>query len=213
MAHEQQAVRTEEADRVLAALGAAGILPVLRTRDASELGDQVRRLHSAGARVVELTTSIPGWEEQLAELGAAMPDLLLGMGTVTGQDTAERALEYGAAFLVSPYPVPGVRRVAERSGALLVEGGFTPGELAAAGASGIAKVVPAHVGGARYLRSLAPVLPGVRLVPSGGIALREVPDWLEAGAFAVSIGSELFSADDLGAHIAEARALRAGGRR
>ena len=202
--------RTRGPDEVLSALGAAGILPVLRTPDASAVRDQVHRLRESGARVVELTTSIPVWDGLLAGLTADLPDMVTGMGTVTESTVADRALDSGASFLVSPYPVPDVRRTAERSAALLVEGGMTPGELAAASASGIAKVFPAHVGGTRYLRSLAPVLPGCRLVPSGGIALSEVPDWLAAGAFAVSVGSELFAADALAGHFAAARERRSG---
>lgn len=202
--------RTRGPDEVLGALGAAGILPVLRTADASAARDQVQQLWESGARVVELTTSIPGWQGLLAGLTADLPDMVFGMGTVTEPAVADLALDSGASFLVSPYPVPDVRRTTERSGALLVEGGMTPGELAAVGASGIAKVFPAHVGGTRYLRSLAPVLPGCRLVPSGGIALSEVPDWFAAGAFAVSVGSELFAADDLAGHFADARERRSG---
>ena len=196
-------------NEVVEALGAAGILPVLRTSDPSRLRDRVHRLRDCGARAVELTTSIPGWDDRLAEFTEAMPDMVWGMGTVTGPGEAERALRHGASFLVSPYPVPEVRRSLAGSGTLLIEGGHTPGELASVAAAGIAKVFPAHVGGTCHLRSLATVLPGCRLIPSGGIGPKEVQDWSAAGAFAVAVGSALFEVDDLAGHFAAAREKRA----
>ncbi len=107
------------------------------------------------------------------------------MGTVTTAAAAELAIELGAAFLVSPYPAPAVADVAEAAGALFMEGGFTPDQIAAACERGVAKLFPAHLGGIQYLRSLLSVLPGTRIVPTGGIGPDDVEAWLEAGAFAV----------------------------
>ncbi len=73
----------------------------------------------------------------------------------------------------------------------MVGGGYTPAELLAAADGGIAKLFPAHAAGPRYLRSVLAVAPGARVIPTGGIALDDVGAWLEAGAYAVGIGSEL----------------------
>ncbi|MFE6840537.1 hypothetical protein ACFVFI_37685, partial [Streptomyces sp. NPDC057705] len=82
--------------------------------------------------------------------------------------------------------------VARRRRAVFIEGGFTPGEIAAAvRAAGAAKVFPAHVGGPGFVRSLRAVLPGAVIIPTGGIRPAEVPDWLAAGATAVGIGNGL----------------------
>ena len=70
-----------------------------------------------------------------------------------------------------------------------IEGGFTPAEVAAAAGRGIAKLFPAHVGGPAYLRSLLAVMPGAKIMPTGGIPLAHVQSWLDAGALAVGIGS------------------------
>jgi 2-dehydro-3-deoxyphosphogluconate aldolase/(4S)-4-hydroxy-2-oxoglutarate aldolase len=104
---------------------------------------------------------------------------------------AEAALDSGANFLVSPWPSEEVRRVARRRGAPFLEGGFTPAEVASAASRGIAKLFPAHVGGPAYLKSLLAVLPGARVMPTGGIKAAEVASWLAAGALAVGMGSEL----------------------
>jgi 2-dehydro-3-deoxyphosphogluconate aldolase/(4S)-4-hydroxy-2-oxoglutarate aldolase len=169
------------------------LLPVLRLADAAAAVARVRSLLAAGCRVVELTTTTPGWPEALAscrELPGTGP-ALIGMGTVTTAAQAVTAVAAGAHFLVSPFPAPGVRPVAERAGIVLVEGGFTPAEIADAATRGPAKVFPAHVGGPAFIRSLRAILPDARLIPTGGITAAGAGDYLDAGALAVGIGSGL----------------------
>ncbi|MFG2663861.1 PfkB family carbohydrate kinase [Streptomyces sp. NPDC048387] len=177
-------------------IAAQRLLPVLRSGDAEEAVRLTVTLLAAGCRAVELTTSTPGWAGAVART-ARLSDVrgrpaVIGVGTVTTAADAEAALDAGAAFLVSPYPAPEVREVAVRRGAAFLEGGCTPGEIAAAvRSSGAAKVFPAHVGGPAFIRSLRAVLPAALLVPTGGITPDDVPAWLAAGATAVGIGSGL----------------------
>ncbi|MEU3727635.1 bifunctional 4-hydroxy-2-oxoglutarate aldolase/2-dehydro-3-deoxy-phosphogluconate aldolase [Streptomyces sp. NPDC031705] len=179
-----------------AVLAAQRLLPVLRSADAGQAERATRELLGAGCRAVELTTSTPGWVRAVAR-AAGMRDArgrraVIGVGTVTTTAQAEDALDAGAAFLVSPYPAPEAREAASRRGVPFVEGGFTPGEIAAAvRRAGAAKVFPAHVGGPDFIRSLRAVLPDALLVPTGGIRPGEVRRWLDAGASAVGIGSGL----------------------
>lgn len=179
-----------------AAIAAQRLLPVLRNADADEAVRRATALLAAGCRVIELTTSTPGWADAVTRTvplaDAHGRPAVIGVGTVTTAAQAEAALGAGAAFLISPYPAPEVREVARRREAVFVEGGFTPGEIAAAVRSaGAAKVFPAHVGGPRFIRSLKAVLPEAVIIPTGGIRPAEVPDWLAAGATAVGIGSGL----------------------
>jgi 2-dehydro-3-deoxyphosphogluconate aldolase / (4S)-4-hydroxy-2-oxoglutarate aldolase len=185
------------AEGVAAAIGAARLLPVVRVDSAGAATEATAMLASAGVGVVELTATTPDWSRALRTARADHPDVVLGLGTVTDADTAERALAAGVDFLVSPYPRPDVRRVAEGAGVLFLEGGFTPGEVAEAARRGPAKVFPAHLGGPSYLRSLRAIAPGARLIPTGGIALAEVSAYLAAGAFAVGVGSDLTAAGGL----------------
>jgi DNA-directed RNA polymerase specialized sigma24 family protein len=74
--------------------------------------------------------------------------------------------------------------------------GFTPAEIAEAAARGLAKLFPASIGGPSYVRSLLTVLPEARIVPTGGIRLADVSAYLDAGAFAVGVGSELTAAGE-----------------
>ena len=177
-------------DPLLTALAAQRLLPVLRSPSAAAAVDRTGQLLDAGCQVVELTTSTPDWDRALATLTADGRGLV-GVGTLSTGEQAERAVGAGAAFLVTPFPAPQVREVATASGVTLVEGGYTPGEIAEAAGRGPAKIFPAHVGGPRFLASLRAVLPGAVLIPTGGISVDEVPAYLEAGAWAVGIGSGL----------------------
>lgn len=202
-APDASAVADLSPQHVEGALVEQGGIPVVRAASADRAFDVCRRLVGAGLRVVELTTTTPGWHELLVELVRAEPAAVLGMGTVANADQAAAACEAGAAFLVSPFPAEGARRVSAAAGKLFVEGGFTPGEVAAASGRGLCKLFPAHLGGTTYLRTLTAILPGARIMPTGGIAVADVSAWLRAGATAVGVGGELTNAPDLEAAAAE----------
>jgi 2-dehydro-3-deoxyphosphogluconate aldolase / (4S)-4-hydroxy-2-oxoglutarate aldolase len=177
---------------ILTQLRAQRVLPVLRLPTAAEATAAAAAMFELGLGLVELTATTPGWEQALKDaVTAAPPEGGVGLGTVADASIAARAIEAGARFLVSPWPVPEVRPLADAAGITFVEGAFTPAELAAGTARGPAKLFPAHVGGVTYLRSMLAVLPGAAIVPTGGIALPQVPDWLAAGAAAVGVGSDL----------------------
>lgn len=190
-------------------LRASRIVPVVRVGMAEEALELAAGCVRAGLRIVEFTATTAGWVEAVRAARADWPQLVIGTGTLLSQQDAERAAEAGAQFLVSPIPAPAVRATAERLGLPFMEGGFTPAEVAAAAALGPAKLFPAHVGGPTYLRSLLAVLPGAAIVPTGGIRLAEVSQWLAAGALAVGVGSDLTAGGDIAGRVEQA--LSAGG--
>ena len=186
MSELHSSLRNEE---LIDRIGRARVVPVIRVDDAGAAVERARAALATGHDVIELTTTTAGWPDALHELRASAPDAATAVGTVTTRAAAELAIELGAAFLVSPYPAPAVAEVAEAAGVLFMEGGFTPDQIACASERGVCKLFPAHLGGIRYLRSLLSVLPGARIVPTGGIGPDDAEEWLEAGAFAVG-GSE-----------------------
>lgn len=170
------------------------VLPVLRLDSGEAAVAAATALLGSGLSMVELTATTPGWPEALRQVGATAPasaGSVVGLGTVTDATIAEKALAAGAQFLVSPWSAPEVRAVAADAGVPFLEGAFTPGEVAAAAALGPVKLFPAAVGGPGLLRSVRDVLPDAVIVPTGGIALADVPTWLSAGAHAVGVGSDL----------------------
>jgi 2-dehydro-3-deoxyphosphogluconate aldolase/(4S)-4-hydroxy-2-oxoglutarate aldolase len=177
------------------AIERAVVVPVVREESADEARSVAAWLIEQDLEVVELTASTPGWERAVGSL----EDVIVGVGTLRTRDDAQRAVAAGARFLVTPCPAPEVRAVANAANVPLLEGGFTPGEVLAAADRGIAKLFPAHVGGTALLRSILALSPGARIVPTGGIGLADVPAWLDAGAYAVGIGSELRPDPDVAA--------------
>jgi len=177
------------------AIQRAIIVPVVREDSADEARSVAAWLIEQGLEVVELTASTPGWARAVGSL----EDVLVGVGTLRTREDAERAVAAGARFLVTPCPAPEVRVVADAASVPLLEGGLTPGEVLAATDRGIAKLFPAHVGGTALLRSILALSPGARIVPTGGIGLADVPAWLDAGAYAVGVGSELRPDPDVAA--------------
>jgi 2-dehydro-3-deoxyphosphogluconate aldolase / (4S)-4-hydroxy-2-oxoglutarate aldolase len=180
------------------------LVPVIRVKETTMALGLVDRLLKAGLDVIEVTTTIGGWDTVIETIRNRHPNVCIGAGTVTTPEFASRAIDVGAQFCVSPYLVPDVRSALRESGIPLMEGGLTPTEVLGASRHGVAKLFPAHVGGVQYLRSLLAVAPQARIMPTGGIPLAEAAEWLAAGAFAVGIGSDLTAPGDIAARVAQA---------
>jgi 2-dehydro-3-deoxyphosphogluconate aldolase / (4S)-4-hydroxy-2-oxoglutarate aldolase len=170
------------------------VIAVLRASHVSVLGPVCDVLVEEGILGLELTLTIPGLLDALPELVDRYADSAdIGVGTVLSKQEAQRALESGARFLVTPtMNLPVVKLAVERQIAVF-PGGLTPTELAAgwdAGATAV-KIFPAQTVGAGYLRHLRGPFPDLEAVPSGGVDLDASRQWLAAGAVAVSIGGPL----------------------
>lgn len=181
------------------------VLPVLRCADADDALATARAAAAAGCRLVELTMSTPGVE---AAIGPLLADgLVVAVGTVRDAADVPRLAAAGASIVVSFWNPPGFVAAATAAGIPAIPGGFTTQELAAARAEGAAavKLFPASLAGPGYLGALRPLLPGLRLLVTGGIAPEGVRPWLDAGALAVGLGGNLGTAASVGAAEVEAR--------
>lgn len=171
------------------------VVPVLRADSSEHLIAMATSAVELGCRIVELTATTPGWREALDALSddIAFADVVIALGTVTDTETARDAAVLGAQFLVSPYPVPDL---APPDGVLLVQGGLTPREIASAvHTAGVAKLFPAASVGVAHLRAICDVIPGIDIMPTGGVTLDTAAEWLVGGAIAVGIGTALFDRD------------------
>ena len=173
-------------------LAAAGVIAVVRLRTPLPLG-AAQALAAGGITAIELTLTTPGALDSLAELRAALPDCLIGAGTVLDAGSAREVLAAGAQFVVSPVHDAEVHALCRARGVPYVPGAFTPTELFQAHQAGaeLIKLFPAGRLGPRYLADLLAPMPFLRLVPSGGVSLENAAEWIRAGAAAVSIGGAL----------------------
>ena len=170
------------------------IIAVLRARDAADYDAVIDVLVENGVHSVELTLSTPNTFEHLPSLVArGGADVEIGLGTITTVDEAQRAIDAGARYLVTPITNLDIVALAVRNSVPVFPGGLTPTELFSAWQAGATavKIFPAETVGPQYGSHLRGPFPELQFVPSGGITLADIPLWLRAGATAVSLGGPL----------------------
>ncbi len=175
-----------------------GLMPVLRARSIAEAHALVGAMVDGGLTVMEVTMTVPGAIELIAELTQRYGDtVLLGAGTVTNAHDCQASIEAGAEFVVSPSLHLDVIAKTRELGKVSIPGALTPTEVITAWRAGadFVKVFPCSaLGGASYLRSLKAPFPELRLIPTGGVTLQTVPDFVSAGAVALGVGADLVNA-------------------
>jgi len=190
-----EALAGSEGDLLLAALEAVPLIGVLRRCSAEHAVAIARAAVDAGIRVIEVTMDSDRAAWQLGAVCEALSGgAVVGAGTVTTPADVARACQSGAAFLVSPNSDPAVVEAAHHRGVRMVPGVMTPTELIAARRAGVtlAKLFPAGPLGPSFVSALRSPVPDVRLIATGGIGLQALRAFLDAGAFAIGVGSELF---------------------
>ena len=176
-----------------------GIIPVVRACSSDEALVAVDAICAGGIPILEITLTVPGAVNVIAELTRRLgDDALIGAGTVLDADAARACIDAGACFIVSPaLDIPTI----ETCSALDVPvfpGALTPTEIVTAWKAGATavKIFPAGaVGGAAYLKSIKAPLPQIELIPTGGVSLKTAADFIAAGAFALGVGADLVSGD------------------
>ena len=175
-------------------LSSSKVIAVLRAPHVSALAPVCDVLVEEGILSLELTLTTPDLFDALPELVERYANTAdVGVGTVLTEAEAQRALDHGAQYLVTPtINLPVVKLAVERQIAVF-PGGLSPTELAAGwdtGATAV-KIFPADTVGAAYLKHLRGPFPDLEAIPSGGVDLDATREWLAAGAAAVSIGGPL----------------------
>lgn len=185
-----QSVRSDTLHRILS----EGVIAVIRMKEASRLLKVVEAIRNGAVRCIEITMTVPGAVGIITELVKSAPsDVLVGAGTVTDADTAKAVIDAGARFVVGPILSVDVIQLCRASNAVVIPGCYSPTEIYTAWKAGgdIIKVFPASVLGPRYFKDLKGPLPDIPLMPTGGVTIENVGEWVEAGAAAVAIGTDL----------------------
>ena len=185
-------------DEAIRRIGEVGIVPVVRAASVEDAMRAVEAVQAGGIAIVEITMTVPNAADVIRHVARDYGDkTLIGAGTVTTADQANRCLAVGAEFLVSPGLSLPVISIARASGKLAIPGALTPTELMAAQDAGatLIKIFPCgNVGGAKYLKALKGPFPDAQLIPTGGVSASNAAEFITAGAFALGVGSELVSA-------------------
>jgi 2-dehydro-3-deoxyphosphogluconate aldolase/(4S)-4-hydroxy-2-oxoglutarate aldolase len=174
------------------------IVPVVRAASAQLAMAAAEAVAAGGIPIVELTMTVPGAIDVIAALSRSMGSkVLIGAGTVLDAGTAQRCLDAGAQFLVSPGFDNETVKLANSTDTLIMAGALTPTEVITAWKAGadFVKIFPCgSVGGPAYIKSLKAALPQIPMVPTGGVNVDTAAAFLAAGASALGVGGELIGA-------------------
>lgn len=186
----------------------AKVVAVIRGSNADEAITLTKGAVEGGIRIIELTYTTPQVQKVFETFQTE--NALLGAGTVLDSETARHAILAGAKFIVSPHFSEGVAKVCNRYSIPYMPGCMTIREMALALEFGcnILKLFPASAFQPSFIKSVKGPLPQVQIMPTGGINASNMKEWLDAGAIAVGVGSDLNKAYKAGGYDAVVEASK-----
>ncbi len=179
-------------NKIMDTIARVGIVPVIKLEDAAQAVPLCSALADAGLPIAEITFRTDAAEESIRRVAAERPDVLVGAGTVLTIDQAKRAQDAGAAFIVTPGFNPKVVQHCIDAGIAITPGVNSPSTVEQALEFGleVLKFFPAEAsGGVAMLKALGGPYGGVRFVPTGGVKLANMADYLSLKNVAAIGGS------------------------
>ena len=174
------------------------IVAIVRLDDLSTAQHITEALVEGGIRVIEFTLTNPDAVKTIAAMRKTVDEAVaIGAGSVITVEQVRAVADAGAQFVVSPVSKQDVIAACLERNLPAMPGAFTPTEIQQAwewGAS-VVKVFPANHLGKRYIKDVKAPLPHLRLMPTGGINVDNLCEFLDLGAFAVGVGSSLINND------------------
>ncbi len=174
------------------------MVAIVRLEDLSTAFPIADALFNAGIHALEFTltnSATPAVVRNLRQQcqSIASGDSVIGIGSVRSLDEAKLAIDSGAQFVVSPITSLPIIDFCKQSTIVVCPGAFSPTEIATCWDAGadIVKVFPARNLGANYIRDVLAPMPYLKLMPTGGVDLKNIASYFAAGAAAVGIGSQL----------------------
>jgi len=181
---------------IIARLIDPGIIAVVRAPETARVPPLSEALLAGGVLAIEITMTTPNAIGAIREARARLGDrALIGVGTVLDADTCRAAIEAGAEFVVTPICRTELVAIAHAADRVVMLGAYTPTEAQCAYEAGadFIKIFPADTLGPAYIKALRAPLPHLKMVPTGGVDVNNVADFLKAGCAAVGAGSSLVS--------------------
>lgn len=180
---------------VLERLESCGVVAVVRADNESQAMQIVDACIKAGIVGIEITFTVPGALEIIKTLCAKYTpfEILVGAGTVMDPETARAAILAGATFIVSPCLNVDTVRTCLRYQVACMAGAMTVSETVACMEAGadVIKIFPGNLFGPKIIKAFKGPLPQARMMPTGGVSVDNVGEWIRAGAVAVGAGSDL----------------------
>jgi len=195
-------------EKVITKITDIGVVAVVR----AENSDQAIRIADAciegGIPAIEMTFTVPKAHKVIEDLAAkyCRGEIILGAGTVMDPETARIAILSGAEYIVSPYFKPQTVQLCNRYRVPCMPGAMTIKEVVEAMEAGadIVKIFPGDAFGPKIIKAIRGPIPYAKMMPTGGVDITNVHEWINAGAVAVGTGSSLTAGAKTGDYAAVA---------
>lgn len=179
----------------------SGMIPVFYFDDIETNISVINACYQGGARIIEFVsrgeaaiTIFPVLKDHIQK---NCPEMIIGVGSILNGQQAEQFIKLGADFIVSPILSKEIAIVCAENDIYWIPGCATPTEIAKGKALGadVIKVFPGNVLGPGFLKSVLGPMPGLKLMPTGGVEPTEenLTAWFDAGAICVGMGSKLIN--------------------
>ncbi|MBQ5769906.1 MAG: bifunctional 4-hydroxy-2-oxoglutarate aldolase/2-dehydro-3-deoxy-phosphogluconate aldolase [Clostridia bacterium] len=179
-------------------LSLAGLVPVIKVEDANDAVPLCKALKDGGLPVAEITFRTAAAEEAIKNVHEALPDVMLGAGTVLTIDQVKRAVAAGAAYIVSPGLNPTVVGYCVENNIPILPGCSSPSDIETALSFGLdtVKFFPAEAaGGIAFIKAISAPYGNMKFVPTGGISEKNLMDYLSFSKVRAAGGSWMVPAD------------------
>ena len=169
------------------------VFGIVRTHSHRTAVKVTQILIESGFELQEISMTTPGALEVIRTLVQEFPDVIIGAGTVLDPVTARLVIDAGASFIVTPNLEEDVLRMANRYGIPVIPGIGTITEIVRAMEWGadVVKAFPGSVLGPAFIKAVSGPIPQIGVVPVGGVDISNLNEWINAGAYALGLGSGL----------------------
>jgi len=182
-------------EQVISKIKECGLVAVVRAKTSEEAMNIAEACIMGGVAAIELTFTVPDADRIIESLAKKYNkgEIIIGAGTVLDPETARLAILRGAQYIVSPSINLETIKLCNRYRIPIMPGIMTPTEAITALEAGadILKVFPGGLFGPSVIKDFKGPLPQADFMPTGGVSLDNVADWIKAGAVAVGCGSSL----------------------
>jgi len=172
-----------------------GIVAVVRAENAEKALKITEAVKKGGIDAIEITMTVPGAVDVIKQLTDeySKDEILIGAGSVLDAETARACILAGAEYIVSPSLDEETIAMCNRYQKAVMPGAMSVTEVVKAMKYGadIVKIFPATLFGPKIIKAVKGPLPQAPLMPTGGVSLDNVKDWIKAGSLAVGVGSSL----------------------
>ncbi|MHB1454081.1 MAG: bifunctional 2-keto-4-hydroxyglutarate aldolase/2-keto-3-deoxy-6-phosphogluconate aldolase [Saccharofermentanales bacterium] len=184
-------------EKIIAGIKDSGLVAVIRAENSEQAIRITEACIEGGVAAIEITFTIPGAQHVIEDLAKRFTsgEIIIGAGTVLDPETARIAILSGAQYVVSPCLNVGTVKLCNRYQIPVMPGAMTIREVVECMEAGadIVKIFPGELFGPAIIKAIKGPLPQAQMMPTGGVSLENVGEWIKAGAVAVGVGGSLIA--------------------